>query len=82
MTGSVYQLFGWKYLSVIRKTCLAVTHERELSNSLLSKMSQRLVVHSDVLLLSGPRCEKTGLRGFRPGPTQTRLYSYRRWIEA
>ena len=23
-----------------------------------------------------PRCEKTGLRGFRPGPTQTRLYSY------
>ena len=29
-----------------------------------------------------PRCEKTGLRGFRPGPTQTRLYSYRRWLEA
>ena len=24
-----------------------------------------------------PRSEKTGLRGFRPGPTQTRLYSYR-----
>ena len=24
-----------------------------------------------------PRCEKTGLRGFRPGPTQTGLYSYR-----
>ena len=22
-----------------------------------------------------PRCEKTGLRGFRPGPTQTGLYS-------
>ena len=21
-----------------------------------------------------PRCEKTGLRGFRPGPTQTRLH--------
>ena len=30
----------------------------------------------------GPRCEKTGLRGFRPGPTQTSLYSYRRWLEA
>ena len=29
-----------------------------------------------------PRCEKTGLRGFRPGPTQTRLYSHRRWLEA
>ena len=22
-----------------------------------------------------PRCEKTGLRGFRPGPTKTELYS-------
>ena len=25
-----------------------------------------------------PRCEKTGLRDFRPGLTQTGLYSYRR----
>ena len=24
---------------------------------------------------------KTGLRGFRPGPTQTGLYSHRRWLE-
>ena len=29
-----------------------------------------------------PRCEKTSLRGFRPGPTQTGLYSQRRWLEA
>ena len=29
-----------------------------------------------------PRCEKTGLRGLRPGPTQTWLYSHRRWLEA
>ena len=29
-----------------------------------------------------PRCEKTGLRGFRPGPTQTGLYSHRRCIES
>ena len=28
-----------------------------------------------------PRCEKTGSRGFRPGPTQTRLYGNRRWLE-
>ena len=28
-----------------------------------------------------PRSEKTGLRGFRPGLTQTRLYSHRRWLE-
>ena len=25
-----------------------------------------------------PRSEKTGLRGFRPGPTQTGLYSHRK----
>ena len=28
-----------------------------------------------------PRCEKTGLRGFRPDPTQTELYSHRIWLE-
>ena len=32
--------------------------------------------------LSEPRSEKTGLRGFRPGPTQTGLYSHRSWLEA
>ena len=29
-----------------------------------------------------PRREKTGLRGFRPGPTQTDLYKLRKEIEA
>ena len=29
-----------------------------------------------------PRCEKTSLLGFRPGPTQTRMYSDRRWLDA
>ena len=29
-----------------------------------------------------PRSEKTGLRGFRPGLTQTGLYSRIRWLEA
>ena len=29
-----------------------------------------------------PRCQKTGLRGIWPGPTQTGLYSHRRWLEA
>ena len=29
-----------------------------------------------------PRCEKTDLRGSRPGQTQTRLYNHSRWIEA
>ena len=27
-----------------------------------------------------PRCEKTGFRGFRPGQTQTGLFSHRRWL--
>ena len=30
------------------------------------------------LLVYEPRCEKTGLRGFLPGPTQIRLYNHRR----
>ena len=34
------------------------------------------------ILLFEPRCEKTGLRGFRPGATQTRLYKHTRWIGA
>ena len=32
--------------------------------------------------LNEPRCEKTGLRGFRPGPTQIGLYDHTRWLEA
>ena len=35
-----------------------------------------------VSYLSEPRREETGLRDFRPGPTQTGLYSQRRWPEA
>ena len=29
-----------------------------------------------------PRSEKTGLRGFRPRPTQTGLYNHTGWLEA
>ena len=32
--------------------------------------------------LDEPRLERTCLRGFRPGPTQTEVYSRRRWLEA
>ena len=31
---------------------------------------------------SEPRCEKTGFRDFRPGPTQTGLYSHKKWLKA
>ena len=40
------------------------------------------MVGSASFLAFWPRCEKTSLRGLRPGPTQTRLYSNRRWLEA
>ena len=33
-------------------------------------------------LVSDPRREKTCLRGFRPGRTQTGMYNRRRWLEA
>ena len=39
------------------------------------------LVHN-VETLFEPRCEKTALRGFRPGPTQTRLHNLTRWLEA
>ena len=51
--------------------------------------SERICTHNSThthimsfYISNGPRCEKTGLRGFRPGPTKTGLYSHRRWLEA
>ena len=43
---------------------------------------RRRVFVMQVSLVNEPRSEKTGLRGFRPGPTQTGLCSHRRWLEA
>ena len=34
------------------------------------------------ILVCEPGLEKTCLRGFRPGLTQTRLYNHRRWLDA
>ena len=34
-----------------------------------------------LFLINEQRREKTSIRGFRPGPTQARLYSLRRWEE-
>ena len=39
-------------------------------------------ISTEVPVLNEPCCEKTGLQGFRPGPTQTGLYCNRRWLEA
>ena len=35
-----------------------------------------------VAAINEPRRKKTGLRGFRPGPTQTGLYKLRKELEA
>ena len=45
-------------------------------------LSFKLRLSVILLSLNEPRCEKTGLRGFRSGPTQTGLYSHRIWLEA
>ena len=36
----------------------------------------RLVSEGAYIRINEPHCEKTGLWGFRPGPTQTRLCSH------
>ena len=41
-----------------------------------------LISHLSQYSTNGPRSKKTCLRGFRPGPTQTRLCTHRRWLEA
>ena len=42
-----------------------------------------MIIHAEMNISGSyePRCEKTGLQGFRPGPTQTGLYNHRRWLE-
>ena len=68
-----------------------ITHDDVLlAPSEGSEQPQQSFAHSDQSIrcqhpnknINEPRCEKTGLRGFRPGPTQTGLYSHRRWLEA
>ena len=52
------------------------------SSVVLVLMSVSALSFLCICKLYEPRCEKTGLRGFRTGPTQTGLYSHRRWLEA
>ena len=44
--------------------------------------SVMLKTHELDISLYEPRRQKTGLRGFRPGPTQIRLRRLRKWLEA
>ena len=47
-----------------------------------TKLCTSTLCHHESQIWHEPRRQKTGLRGFRPGPTQTGLYSHRRWLEA
>ena len=38
-------------------------------------------IRCEAVLSLEPCCEKTDFRGFRPGPTQTRLYNHTRWFK-
>ena len=53
--------------------------QKQLEEDELNPMK---VVISPYWLLYKPQCEKTGVRGFRPGLTQTDLYSQRSRLEA
>ena len=54
---------------------------RMKSTEMLHKKNLYTKLSKSHLCINEPHSEKTGLRGFRPGPTQTSLYSHRRWLE-
>ena len=60
-------------------------HEEEITNlrtSHTQELTDLKTSHDAVQQVNmWSRCEKTGLRGFQPGPTKTRLYNYRRLLE-
>ena len=53
-----------------------------LRKSLNEANLQQMTRVTENLFLYELRSEKTRLRGFRPGLTQTRLYNHTRWLEA
>ena len=58
------------------------------SDELIIRRMKRRAIHNLIMLkntpyhIYEPRYEKTGRRGFRPGPTLTGLYIHKRWLEA
>ena len=60
------------------KTCKVFDSPHRIESTSASEVVGKV---GTCTVLNVPRCEKTGLQGFRPGPTQTGLYSHRRWIE-
>ena len=66
---------------VVRKD-LSIFFIKRVNTSLYSFKKGRIMLGLTGVFSNEPRYEKTGLRGFLPGPTQTGLYSHRRWLEA
>ena len=61
-----------------------VSAERRTETQLMKirETKRKCVMVTLKIFIYEPRYEKTGLRGFGPGPTKTGLYSHRRWLEA
>ena len=58
--------------------------EKMIDSDLLNKVLSDSVIEqlTDDQVILELRHEKTSLRGFQPGPTQTGLYNHRRQLEA
>ena len=63
------------YIYIIEESNMYATH---IMSEGINYHCLKLDKPFHVIQSNEPRSEKTGLRGFRPGPTQTGLYSYRR----
>ena len=67
--GQIYDtILEFNHVDFGRIVCACFRYEK--------RQAPRLTVTNE------PRCEKTGLRGFRPGQTQTGLYGHSRWLES
>ena len=68
----------WSILGRGRTIPISMLRRQKKTLPLPRKFSFLPCFRDLLLLINEPRSEKTGLRGFRPGPIQTGLYSHRR----
>ena len=85
--GGLGPKFIMQTMTLIRLGGCYILHSIIYIHSYKNKMTVYCLEHhvnreNGLTYLYEPRYEKTGLRGFRPGLTQTRLRSHRRWLEA
>ena len=63
---------------ILKHSCLKLVFRSILHFSFEAEFTKHFVC---IWRIFEPRREKTGLRGFRPGPTQTGLYKLRKELE-